>query len=166
MNLKKFWLTVVMIFSLSFVCQAAEKSVEAPADCKQCGMNRTKFSHSRMVVTYKDGSSTGTCSINCAVVDMKANKGKEVASFQVGDYDSKQLIDAKTAVWVIGGKKKGVMTPVAKWAFADKKAAEAFVKESGGRLATFDEVVAASEKELAEKNMHKGHDHKGHGDHK
>ena len=120
MNLKKFWLTIVMLFSLSAVCLAAETSIEAPDDCKHCGMNRTKFSHSRMIVTYSDGSS-GTCSINCVVVDMHANKGKTVKSFQVGDYDTKKLIDAKTAVWVIGGTKKGVMTPVAKWARSEER---------------------------------------------
>jgi nitrous oxide reductase accessory protein NosL len=58
------------------------------------------------------------------------------------------------------------MTPVAKWAFADTKAAAAFVKEYGGKPATFDEVLAATEKELAAREQHKGHDHKGHGDHK
>ncbi len=104
--MKRLWLTVFMVLTMGTACLAAENSIEAPADCKQCGMNRTQFAHSRMVVTYKDGS-TGTCSINCVVVDMKANKGREVKSFQVGDYDTKKLIDAKTAIWVIGGKRKG-----------------------------------------------------------
>lgn len=156
MNLKKYWLTVVMLFSLSAVCLAAETSVEAPADCKQCGMNRTKFSHSRMIVTYSDGS-TGTCSINCVAVDMQANKGKAVKSFQVGDYDTKKLIDAKTAFWVIGGAKKGVMTPVAKWAFAEKSGAMKFIKENGGKLATFNDVLRAAEKEQEVKASGKGH---------
>jgi nitrous oxide reductase accessory protein NosL len=155
----------MLLLALGTVSLAADTKVETPADCKQCGMNRTAFGHSRMVVTYKDGSSSGTCSINCVVVDMKKQPGKEVKSFQVGDYNSKKLIDAKSAVWGIGGKKKGVMTPVSKWAFADKKAADAFVKENGGKLATFGEVLAATEKELAEEDQHKGHDHKGH-DHK
>ena len=158
--MKKFWLTVVMLFAVTAVCLAAGSSVEAPADCKYCGMNRTQFAQSRMIVTYSDGS-TGTCSINCVVVDMKANKGKEVKSFQVGDYDNKKLIDARTATWVIGGKKKGVMTPVAKWAFADKSGAEKFIKGNGGKLATFDDVLKATEKELAEQDKPKGH-----GDHK
>jgi len=156
MNLKKFWLTVIMLFSLSAVCLAAEKTVEDPADCKQCGMNRTKFSHSRMIVTYSDGSS-GTCSINCVAVDMKANKGKTVKSFQVGDYDTKKLIDAKTATWVIGGNKKGVMTAVAKWAFAEKSSAEKFIKGNGGKLASFDDVLKAAENEQEGKMMRKDH---------
>jgi len=142
--------------SFSAVCLAAEKNVEDPADCKQCGMDRTKFAHSRMVVTYKDGS-TGTCSINCVVVDQKANKGKEVMSFQVSDYDTKKLIDAKTATWVIGGTKKGVMTPVAKWAFAEKSSAEKFIKANGGKLATFDEALKAAENEQEGKMKHKDH---------
>ena len=147
----RLWISIMLLLALGSVCLAADKKVEAPADCKYCGMDRTKFAHSRMVVTYTDGSSTGTCSINCVVIDMKEQPGKEVKSFQVGDYNSKKLIDAKSAAWVIGGKKKGVMTPVAKWAFADTKAAEDFVKEYGGKLATFDEVLAATEKELAER---------------
>jgi len=162
----RLWISIMLLLALGTACLAADKKVEAPADCKHCGMNRTTFGHSRMVVTYKDGSSSGTCSINCVAVDMKKQSGKEVKSFQVGDYNSRKLIDAKSAAWVIGGKKKGVMTPVAKWAFADKKAAETFVQENGGRLATFDEVLATTEKELAEREDHKSHDHKGHGEHK
>ncbi len=152
----RLWISIMLLLALGTTCLAADTKVEAPADCQKCGMNRTKFAQSRMVVTYKDGS-TGTCSINCAVVDLKANKGKEVKSFQVGDYDSKKLIDAKTATWVIGGKKQGVMTQVAKWAFADKSGAEKFIKGNGGKLATFDDVVKVTEKELAEQDKPKGH---------
>jgi len=156
MAMKRLWLTVVMLFTLAAVSMAAEKSVEAPADCKHCGMNRTQFAQSRMVVTYSDGS-TGTCSINCAVVDLQANKGKEVKSLQVGEFNSKKLINARTATWVIGGKKKGVMTPDAKWAFADKSRAEKFIKGNGGKLASFDEVLKATENEQAVKEMPKDH---------
>lgn len=163
--MKKLWIALLLLFSLGTICLAAEK-VEAPDSCKHCGMDRTKFSHSRMVVTYTDGSSTGTCSINCVVTDMKETK-KEVKSFQVADYNSKKLTDAKAATWVIGGSKKGVMTKTAKWAFAGKQDAEAFIKANGGTLATFDETLKAAEKDEAEraKNM-KHKEHKGHGDHK
>ena len=131
--MKSFWISIMLLLVSGTFCLAADSGVEAPAGCKQCGMNRTTFAHSRMVVTYKDGSSSGTCSINCVASDMKKQPGKEVKSFQVGDYNSRKLIDAKKATWVIGGKQKGVMTQVAKWAFADKKAAEVFVKENDGR---------------------------------
>lgn len=164
--MKKLWIAALMILSLGTVCLAAEK-IEAPADCKQCGMDRTIFAHSRMLVTYADGSSSGTCSINCVVTDMKASKGKEVKSFQVGDYNTKKLTDARTATWVIGGKQNGVMTAVAKWAFADKKDAAAFIKLNGGKPATFDEALQAAEKELADNEQSsKPQEHQGHGEHK
>lgn len=156
--MNRFLLVIALLFISTTVCLAAAKAkVEPPAECHNCGMNRTSFGYSRMIVSYKDGSSTGTCSINCVAVDMRKNRGKEAASFQVADYKSRNLIDAKTAVWVIGGSKKGVMTPVAKWAFAEKSDAEQFVRESGGKLASFDDVLQAVSRELDSKGAAKEH---------
>jgi copper chaperone NosL len=164
--MKRLWITVLLVLSLGTACLAADK-VEAPDACKQCGMDRTKFGHSRMVVTYTDGSSTGTCSLNCVVTDLSKNKGKTVKTFQVADYNSRKLIDAKSAAWVIGGSMTGVMTAVAKWAFADKKGADAFIKANGGKSATFDEALKAAEKEQADRaQSSKPQEQKGHGDHK
>jgi nitrous oxide reductase accessory protein NosL len=65
----------------------------------------------------------------------------------VADFNTLKLIDARTATWVIGGKERGVMSNVPKWAFATKQAAEAFIRDNGGRLATFDEALALAKKE-------------------
>jgi nitrous oxide reductase accessory protein NosL len=143
------WTSLVLVFLTSSWAVAGPKRVEAPAECIHCGMDRAVYGYSRMVVTYEDGSSTGTCSINCVVVDMQKQPGKKVASFRVGDYNSRKLIDARTAVWVLGGRKRGVMTPLAKWAFADRTGAQSFIKAHGGKLATFDDVLLATEQELA-----------------
>jgi nitrous oxide reductase accessory protein NosL len=164
--MKKLWIAILLVLSLGTVCLAAETKVEAPDACVHCGMDRTKFAHSRMIVTYTDNSNAGTCSLNCVVTDQTKNKGKTAKTFQVADFNTKKLIDAKSAAWVIGGSKKGVMTPVAKWAFADKMDADAFIKANGGKPATFDEALKAAEKEQADKAQskksaeHKGHDHK------
>lgn len=160
--MKKFWIAALLVLSLGTICLAAETKVEAPDACVHCGMDRTKFGHSRMLVTYTDGSSTGTCSLNCVVTDLSKNKDKTVKTSQVADYNTKKLTDASSAAWVIGGSKKGVMTPVAKWAFADKKDADVFIKANGGKLATFDEALKAAEKELADRAAKKQADHKGH----
>ena len=40
------------------------------------------------------------------------------------------------------------MTKSAKWAFADKKDAEAFIKENGGKLANFDDAMKASYEDM------------------
>jgi nitrous oxide reductase accessory protein NosL len=119
-------------------------AVKAPAECKYCGMNLEKYAFSRVVIEYDDGSSTGLCSIHCAAVDLANNLDKGPKAIKVGDYGTRQLIDAETAAWVIGGSKQGVMTRQAKWAFAKKDDAEKFIKENGGRTATFDEVMKAA----------------------
>lgn len=113
--------------------------------CKYCGMDREKFAHSRMLVTYSDGSSVGVCSIHCLVTELKVNKGKVVKTVEVADLNSKKLIDVEKATWVIGGDKKGVMTKIPKWAFAQKEDAVAFISKNGGKLAAYKEVLALAE---------------------
>lgn len=116
-------------------------------DCARCGMDRGRFDSSRMLITYRDGSTVGVCSIHCLAGELKKNKGKAVKSLEVADYDSRKLISAEKAFWVIGGDKNGVMTSTAKWAFARKADAEAFIRKSGGRQATYGEALALAEKE-------------------
>lgn len=115
--------------------------------CPHCGMDREKFAHSRMLITYSDGSSVGVCSIHCAVTELKTGKGKVLKSVEVADLNTKKLVDAEKAAWVIGGSKKGVMTRTAKWAFAKKSDAMVFVKSNGGKLATYKEAFALAEKD-------------------
>jgi hypothetical protein len=107
-------------------------------------MDREKFSHSRMLIAYEDGSTVATCSLHCAAVELANAIDKIPVSLRVADYDSKELIDAESAVWVLGGSKKGVMTGQAKWAFASGEPAERFIKANGGRIVTFDEAIKAS----------------------
>lgn len=123
--------------------------VNRQRECSHCGMDRKTFAHSRILVTYKDGSSVGTCSIACLVTELRTNRGKTVKFIQVGDYTSKKLIDATQAVWVIGGSKRGVMTRTAKWAFARKADAEAFVSTYGGKIADYAEAYRQAEVEQA-----------------
>ena len=144
--MKKGRLLFVLVTCLLLVAGAAlaQEDVHKSPSCAYCGMDRAKFAHSRMFVTYDDGSTFGACSIHCLAIDLAVHIDKTPATIQVGDYASKELIDAEQAFWVIGGKQPGVMSREAKWAFADKQAAERFVAEHGGRLATFDEAMKAA----------------------
>jgi len=144
----------------------AHDDVQKSPSCLHCGMDRATFAHSRMVVTYDDGTTVGTCSIHCLAIDLIMNMGKTPSSIEVGDFNSKELIDAEKAFWVIGGKKPGVMSKQGKWAFAKKEDAEAFVKDNGGNMATFDDAMKASfegmyadVKMIREKRQMKGHMH-------
>ena len=129
---------LVLILGLGTVALA---QVETPPVCKLCGMDRTAFAQSRMLVIYADGTTVGTCSLNCAVIEMKQHPANKVNALMVGDYLTEKLLDARAATWVIGGKFPGVMTSVAKWAFDSRAAAEQFIASNGGTQATFDECL-------------------------
>jgi len=133
----------------------ATEKVEAPDSCSHCGMDRTKFAHSRMTVEYDDGTTSGVCSLNCTAIDMNENKGKKVKSMLVADYNTKKLINAEKAFWVIGGDKKGVMTMTAKWAFAKKEDAAQFIKQFGGELGTFEGALKLASDDTRLKGMKK-----------
>ena len=144
--MKKGILSAVLIALLLSVAgiALAHEDVQKQPSCTYCGMDREKFAHSRMLVTYDDGTKLGTCSLHCLAIDLAQNIDKMPRSIEVGDYSSKELIDAEKAFWVIDGNKPGVMTKQAKWAFATKEDADKYIKENGGTLATFDEAMKAA----------------------
>jgi hypothetical protein len=126
----------------------AQEDVKKYPSCKYCGMDREKFSHSRILIEYDDGTTEGMCSLHCAALDLAIHIDKTPKSIGVGDYGSKKLIDAEKASWIIGGNKMGVMTRRAKWAFEKKEDAEKFKAESGGDLATFEQAVKAAYEDM------------------
>jgi len=134
---------LAFLLSIAGIVWAQEDVKQAPS-CTYCGMDRTKFAHTRMLVTYDDGTKVGTCSLHCLAIDLAINIDKTPNLIEVGDYISKNLIDAEKAFWVIGGSKPGIMTQQGKWAFANKVYAEKFIREHGGTLATFDEAMKAA----------------------
>jgi nitrous oxide reductase accessory protein NosL len=81
-------------------------------------------------------------------VDLANNIDKTPKSIKVGDFDSKELIDAEKAYWVLGGEKPGVMSKRGKWAFAKKEDAEAFMKKNGGSAADFEAAMKAAYEDM------------------
>lgn len=144
-------LILCLAFPLAAIAEMAD--TKQHPECPLCGMNRAKFAHSRVLVTYEDGSETGTCSIHCAAMDLALKIDKMPESIQVGEYDTGNLIDAEKAFWVIGGDQMGVMTTRAKWAFKDKSKADAFIRDHGGKLATFDDAMKAAFEDMYEDTM-------------
>jgi copper chaperone NosL len=140
----------VMLFLLTAVVAFAEvpQDVQDIRNCKYCGMDREKFAHSRMLIKYGDGSNFGSCSLHCVAIDLAQAFDKDPKEILAADYNKKNLIDAEKAYWVIGGDKPGVMTKTAKWAFADKKDAEAFVKEHGGKIGNFDDAMKTTYEDM------------------
>jgi copper chaperone NosL len=124
-----------------------EDDIKQFPSCKNCGMSRDKFAYSRIVIQYPD-SKVGLCSIHCAAVYLRGVVERSPTGIFVGDYKSRDLIDALNACWVIGGSKKGVMTQRAKWAFKANEDAQAFIKEFGATLATYDGAMRAAYEDI------------------
>ncbi len=140
---------VLSVFLLSIAGMVlAENDIQQVPTCLHCGMDRAKFAHSRMFVVYDDGTTIGTCSIHCLAIDLAVNIDKTPQSIQVGDFNSKTLINAEQAFWVVGGNMPGVMSKNAKWAFAEKADAEKFITANGGTLASFDEAMKATYEDM------------------
>ncbi len=123
---------VMALLSLGGLALAnPQEDVSATPSCQYCGMDRHKFAHSRMVIEYDDGTKV-------------VNIDKTPKIIWVADYNTKMLIDAEKATWIMDPAKPGVMTRTAKWAFAKKEDAEKFTKENGGHLAAFEECLKAA----------------------
>jgi len=139
---------IVCLFSFATVFAQTKEDIQKHPSCKYCGMDREKYGHSRMLVEYEDGTSLGTCSLHCMAVELAIHIDKTPKAILVGDYNSKTLVDAEKASWVIGGNKVGVMTKRPKWAFEKKDDAETFIKENGGEPAAFDIVMKAAYEDM------------------
>ncbi len=146
--MKKIILISMFVLSLAGIVFAVDSDIVTHPSCTCCGMDREKHAHSRVLIEYDDGTSFGACSLHCAAVDLANHIDKSPKTIGVGDYNSKKLIDAEKAYWVLGGKKPGVMTVNAKWAFENKYAAEIFIKENGGVLASFDDAIKAAYEDM------------------
>jgi copper chaperone NosL len=144
-----FVILAAVLFCIAGTIVLAQDDIKDHRSCANCGMDRKAFGYSRMLIQYEDGSSLGTCSLHCAVVELDKNPGHKVKALLVADRDSRMLIDAEQANWVMGGGKRGVMTEKPKWAFQSKESADAFIKANGGKLVTWAEALAAAREETA-----------------
>src|SRR5512139_2929473 len=113
---------VLLAASALFLLGAAvlPDDIRKHPECVYCGMDRDRYSYSRMLVEYDDGKAVPTCSIHCTGIDLALNPHKGVKASLVGDYDTRAMLDAERAFWVVGGDRKGVMSIRGKWAFGDR----------------------------------------------
>jgi copper chaperone NosL len=141
-------LLVLSVFSGLVWAQAVD-DIALHRHCENCGMDRKSYGYSRVLLRYADGVEVGSCSLSCAIMDMKKREGSPVLELLVADRDTLTLIDSKTAHWVVGGSKRGVMTVRPKWAFAAKEAAEEFVRKFGGTAVAWETVLIAAREDAA-----------------
>ncbi len=142
-----------------------QEDVLKDPSCKFCGMDRGKFSKTRMLIEYEDGTTVGTCSIHCAAVELAVTIDKVPRKIMVAGYETGGLLEAERAFWVIGGDIPGVMTRRGKWAFQSRERAEQFVRQHGGVIGDFEAAMKASYEDMYEdtkaiRERRKGRSHK------
>ncbi|MCU7878865.1 MAG: nitrous oxide reductase accessory protein NosL [Candidatus Thiodiazotropha sp. (ex Lucinoma borealis)] len=123
-----------------------ENELEKYPKCPYCGMDRTKWHHSRHLVHYDDGLVDGTCSIHCLAISLSLNIDRGPKAIYAADFSAdekiKPLINVDNASYLIGSKLKGTMSAKSKMAFSTAEAAKSAQATQGGELATFDEVLS------------------------
>jgi len=135
------FLAALTLLAAPLSAGAAEDDRKEIPSCQYCGMDRTKFGQTRMLIEYEGGTKIGTCSIHDAAVDLAQSIGKTIKTIETADYNSSGLIDAESAVWVVGADIPGVMSKKSRVAFGKKADAEAFQKEHGGTVGTWDDAI-------------------------
>ena len=108
--------------------------------CPLCSMNLKMFWKTTHWLTFSDGTRTGYCSIHCASKPYQ-KRPTEIERWEVADYDTKKLINANKAHFLIGSDLPGTMTPVSKLAFASLDVAKRYQKEHGGTIGTLDDAL-------------------------
>ncbi|MBJ6724495.1 nitrous oxide reductase accessory protein NosL [Geomesophilobacter sediminis] len=140
----RIWFLTVLAFTLMAGVTLWADDIADHRSCAFCGMDRLTYGYSRALVRFADGTQEATCSLNCAVFKIDEKKQTPVKELLVADHDTRQLVAAAKAYWVIGGDERGVMTRRPKWAFADQRAAEHFVQEHGGSRVDWEKALHAA----------------------
>lgn len=115
--------------------------------CPNCGMMVNIFARTRHSFTL-DSEKYITCSIHC-IADMMKKSNHQATDINTALYlDPIKMIPAEHAVYVIGSDAPGTMTMHSKIGFADRKKANAFVKEHGGSLSDLQDALRQATAEL------------------
>jgi hypothetical protein len=108
--------------------------------CPLCSMNLKMFWKTSHWLTFSNGERVGYCSIHCAS-KVYQERPTKIDRWEVVDFDSKSLIDARKAHFLIGSDLPGTMTPVSKLAFASREVVEKYQKAHGGTIGTLDDAI-------------------------
>jgi hypothetical protein len=116
--------------------------------CIVCGMDVSKYPHTRYVVTTTQGEEFVTCGAQCGLTLHLRFKDK-FKSATASDLLSNRPVDARKAFYVY---KSSVITDMAPGfiVFAVRKNAENFAKGFGGQVVTYDEALAIWKKQVQE----------------
>ncbi|MCK4442875.1 MAG: nitrous oxide reductase accessory protein NosL [Sulfurovaceae bacterium] len=134
---------LVLFTTLTLALFAFDKSVPngkiyGTSSCPICGMHIKKFYKTSHAVTYNDGKKEHFCSMSYLAKTMK--KRKDIKAIFAVDASTNKLINAKTAIYVVGSDIPNTMGSN-QVAFASKSSAKAFHKKHGGKIVSFNTAL-------------------------
>jgi len=139
----RFKIVVVCLFSLASLLHFAPGVLaeDMREDCRLCGMWIDQYLHTRHVMTTADGTQVSFCSFTCAAKYLKSHVA-DAKQLQAADFLTAELVDAEDAFYLLGSDAPPVMSYTSIVAFASIEAAESFQELHGGKIMTFDELLA------------------------
>ena len=130
---------------------AAEKNYEdirKYKSCKLCGMSREDISIRGFYWFTTTALLPAPAACAARRWTWRLTWGAKQTPMMVAYFNSRKLIDAEKAYWVIGGSKQGTMSTRGKWAFTGKDEARKFMAKNGGAPGTFHNALKASFEDL------------------
>lgn len=136
---------VLILFGVLIVMAGIIRAGEVKR-CIVCGMDVSKYPHTRYVVTTTEGEGFITCGAQCGLTLHLRFKDK-FKSALASDLLSNRPVDARKAFYVY---KSSVITDMAPGfiVFAVRKNAENFARGFGGQVVTYDEALAIWKKQV------------------
>lgn len=118
----------------------------APERCIVCGMDVSKYPHTRYVVTTADGKKYATCGVQCGLT-LHLRFKDTWRSATATDLITNRSFDARKGFYVY---KSSVITDMAPGfiAFKARSYAEKFAKGFGGEVLTYDEALSLWKKRM------------------
>lgn len=145
----------ITAFLLLGACsEAIEQAVaQEPSNDTACaldGMMLKDFPGPKAQIQYAEGAPDFFCDVmELFAVMLEPEQKRRMAGVFVQDmgkanwdHPNANWIAAKTAVYVVGGKKRGSMGPTF-GSFSTAQAAATFVKQEGGKVVQFDQITPA-----------------------
>ena len=135
-------LTFCFLTFLSQVyCVSSVIAEETREECRLCGMWIDQHMHTRHVLTAaEDGAQISFCSFTCAARHIN-RFGEDVQHLEVADYLTAELVNVKSAFYLLGSDAPPVMSYTSIIAFKSLAEADNFRKLHGGKIMTFAEVL-------------------------
>lgn len=138
----KHLICLIVVF-LTFIPLAYADKVER---CLVCGMDVSKYTHVKYVVTTTDGKEYTTCGVQCGLT-LHLRLKNNFKSATATDLISHRTVDAKKAFYVY---KSSVITDMAPGfiSVCTKANAEKFANGFGGQVVTYNDALEIWKKKM------------------